>query len=199
MTIHRRIAGSFCLLALASIALLAAPRTRRDSVAGSQTRAPAPIPSVLARGIETTIYGQRNVRAKVSADILEVSTPRLLGPFRLGVYRQLIARDVAVHVYAEEGEAAAPLSASVVADDLAPLLARYATKGITSLEMAPLRIFEGRGTRAKLLLHARACRTRPGRLVCWNGGLSSAEAETPFRRASFDGRSWKLETRKATR
>jgi hypothetical protein len=183
------------LLAAASIGLLANALPRSAATPREQTLPATRLPSTLARGIETTIYDRDGaVRAKVSAGTIEITTPRVLGPFRLGIHRRLLARDLAVHVF-HQGDSSADPAVSAVAGDLAPLMGRTAGKSIASVDAGPVRIYAHRGTQQTLWLAAARCRAGRGGLECWNGRLSRDEAWTPFRHASYDGRGWKIETR----
>jgi hypothetical protein len=179
-------------------ALLAAPLVRSPDRAETEPP-PAPIPPAFgpyARNVETSLYDGEGIRLRVSAKSLAVVAPRVLGPFRLGVHRRLLARDVAVHVFQREGDGGGEaLPAALRGDRLTPLVAKASARSVASFEARPLRIVRHRRAQSTLVLKARRCYSRAKLLVCRDGRLTLGDRSRSFRSASFDGQSWKIEER----
>lgn len=158
-------------------------------------------PRFAIRGLRTSVYRKDRLQARVSADSIKVTSPRMLGPFRIGFLRSIAAKNVTIEAYeeplveggpvaGEQNKATLPLTSA-----LASLAPRSLQGRITAAEVEGLRFARYRGDHVTVAVGAARCEAtaKPSAAVCHDGVLRNGDAEVGFREASFDGRQWRVD------
>ena len=184
----------YAILAAGAVAVLLSP------VVGHFTHETTPIPDgagtaeMRIEGVRTVVYEENAVRLTASARAVEFEPARVLGPFRLGFVRSLVASDVEIELHVPPDDDLPSLDLAAYVKDAGTALARHVGT-IAGAELRGVKITRrDRDGTTLTLLHARSCRGELGTraMTCWKGVLHDGDRMQPFGEAAHDGRQWQI-------
>jgi len=193
----RRAAAALALLGsggLVALLVLSAARIPTDMPATWRDGASLPV----IHGVRSSVVRDGRMAARITADTIEVTRPRVLGPFRVGFLRAVAAHGVTVETFEDANHPAQePGLTASDASLLAGLSPGLQTQLVhTSAE--GVRLIRHRRGGDALRLEAHSCEsTTRGQLRCRAGVLRDDKHRAPFREAVHDGRTWILDGRAA--
>src|SRR5262249_3553680 len=145
--------------------------------------------------VRTTVYSGRDRRLSASAGSVRLVPTHLIGPFRVGFLRSIVAFDVHIEL-PDDGrrETAADQLAADLIQAAAPAFAGAPRhQGVAAVEMRNVTVTRRSATGPVLLLRAYDCETaRAQGVTCHKGTLRDGDALVPFAQATLDGQHWNI-------
>jgi len=141
------------------------------------------------KGFETVLHEKNGALFRIAGGSLSMSNAKLLGPFRLGFARALIARNVTVEIFrhADSPSTAAALVLPTLSRTITALIPAPLNAPIVQVECGPLKIIQHEETQTTVILEARNCHERwGGKMRCEEGVLRVDGTEKRFHELSYD-------------
>lgn len=186
--------SSFVVAGVASVVLLSARQIWR-SRAAENTQIDRAAPRASASGLRTSIYKHDSLHLRASAQSIELTRPRLLGPLRIGFLNSVKARDVAVEIYALQADAEGTGNvAEVMSTALQALVPGKLSSRIVGGEIDGLRFTQHFPDGRTETLRAHSCTSDAAKraVVCTHGFMGDGTIMRRFTEATHDGKQWRM-------
>jgi len=148
------------------------------------------------RGLSTSVHDGEGLRLRVSADTVELSQPRFLGPFRIGFLRSLEVRNANVEIF-DVGEGSAEVAEKGemhLGEVAASLVPEGSLRSVGHVTVGPIQLVRHVAGKVALSLDAARCETtlRGAEIACYRGVLREGGESRWFGEARYDGRRWEV-------